>query len=149
MADTITIGPGEKLEAGQVAIWERDARHPDGEIYLADGDEPIEAYRTGAVQARIADGRLVETEARPKARPADTAPAPTPSQASVPPGATQTGAGDADPLAFLTDDQRGALAEKGFVTLDDIREASDDELDAVPGIGEATVTRLREAAKGS
>jgi hypothetical protein len=76
MANTITIGPGEKLEPGQVAIWERDALHPDGEIYLADGDEPIEAARTAAVQARIADGRLVETEARPKAQRAATAPAP-------------------------------------------------------------------------
>lgn len=52
-----------------------------------------------------------------------------------------------DPLAFLTADQRAALAAKGYGSPEAIRAASDEELDAVDGIGPATVTRLREATE--
>ena len=62
---TITVAPGPKLEPGQVAIWERDPDHPNGEVYLAaphEGEETqtIEVARTGLVSQRLSDGRLVE-----------------------------------------------------------------------------------------
>ena len=53
--------------------------------------------------------------------------------------------------ALLTDGPRDAkisdaLAAEGFVHLHQVRDLSDDELRAIPGIGPASVTRLREVA---
>jgi DNA integrity scanning protein DisA with diadenylate cyclase activity len=43
--------------------------------------------------------------------------------------------------------QRDALVAAGFVTAADIRAATDEQLDAVDGIGPETVKKLREATK--
>lgn len=52
----------------------------------------------------------------------------------------------ADPLAdILTEAQLEALAEAGFDSPESISAATDEELDAVQGIGPATVTKIREA----
>lgn len=50
-----------------------------------------------------------------------------------------------DPLAFLSAEQRTALAQAGFPGPAEMRRASDDDLDAVAGIGTATVDRIRAA----
>lgn len=72
--NTITVAPGPALKSGQVAIWERDPEHPDGEIFLAAphaGEEPqhIEAARTAEVSKRLSDGRLIETTRAGKPKP--------------------------------------------------------------------------------
>lgn len=62
MPPIITVAPGPKLRPGEVAIWERHADHPDGEIFLAEGNEPIQAARTPLVSERMSKGRLTEVE---------------------------------------------------------------------------------------
>lgn len=38
---------------GRVALWERDARHPDGEVLVV-GEDVTEVYPTGEVMSRLA-----------------------------------------------------------------------------------------------
>lgn len=52
-----------------------------------------------------------------------------------------------NPFMVVSDDQAAALRSAGFDSADKIRNASDDDLDAVEGIGPATVARLREATR--
>lgn len=52
-------------------------------------------------------------------------------------------------LTFLTDEQVNALSDAGFDTLPAIQEASDDELEAVPHVGKATIKKIREAFGGA
>lgn len=59
--------------------------------------------------------------------------------------AAGAGAESSDPLAFLSADQRASLAAAGFPDADAMRRASDEQLDAVDGIGPATVERIRAA----
>jgi hypothetical protein len=47
---------------GQVALWDRNPAHPDGEAWVC-GGTPVLVARTRAVLAGLADGRLVEVEA--------------------------------------------------------------------------------------
>jgi len=63
MVKTITVEAGEKLRAGEVAIWEKDAAHPDGEVYVT--NRPGRAYRVGltpAVQRALGEGRLEQVD---------------------------------------------------------------------------------------
>lgn len=46
-------------EDNRVALWERDPRHPDGEVFIT-GDQPVKVARTSAVAARLNSGSLVE-----------------------------------------------------------------------------------------
>lgn len=50
-----------------------------------------------------------------------------------------------DLSADIDDDQRAALAEAGFGTAEAVRNATDEDLLAVRGIGKATLQKLREA----
>ena len=59
MAKTIRVRPGDNLIEREVACWERDADHPDGEIFIVEGDDPTEVALTAKVEERLADGRLV------------------------------------------------------------------------------------------
>lgn len=75
--NTITVKPGPKLAPGQVAIWDRDAAHPGGEVFLAkphtdDAEQgpEIEVAETGAVTQALADGRLARADKRRGRRPA-------------------------------------------------------------------------------
>ena len=50
-------------EAGfKVMIWERHEAHPNGEVYIKQGDEPTEVALTPEVERRLRDGRLVEVK---------------------------------------------------------------------------------------
>lgn len=60
-------------------------------------------------------------------------------------GGETSSAGAADPFSVVTEDQAAALKAAGFDTADKIRAASDDELQAVSGVGPAAVSKLREA----
>lgn len=136
MASTVMVKPGDKLRPGEVALWEVSDEHPDGEVMISapqkgEDAQPVKVGRTPAVNARLADGRLVETREEPKPRPAETPARPQ-----------QT-----DPLAFLSAEQRSALVVGGYGTSEAIRGASDEQLKAVPGIGDATLARLREATR--
>lgn len=46
----------------QVVLWQRDARHPNGEAFVA-GDKLVEVYLTPEVAALIREGKLEEVEA--------------------------------------------------------------------------------------
>lgn len=151
MPPMITVVPGPNVRAGEVAIWERHAAHPDGELYVAHGDGPTLAAPTSLVSDRISKGRLLQV-IEPSA-PAAAAPEP---DQGVPPDTDQQTTTDtgqeppADPLdapGLLTQGQRDALAAAGFVTAADVRTADDAALAAVNGIGLATIARLREATK--
>ena len=76
MAKYVTVEPGPKLAPGEVALWEVSEGHPDGEVMIAapqQGEEArtYEVGRTPGVNARLADGRLVEKSSRAKAAAAD------------------------------------------------------------------------------
>lgn len=58
----IMIEAGSATKKGQVAIWERDDAHPDGEIYLVGGDAPIEVEETALVRERMAKDLIVRVE---------------------------------------------------------------------------------------
>ena len=63
MVKTITVEAGDKLRDGEVAIWEKDDAHPDGEVYVT--NRPGRAYRVGltpAVQRALGEGRLEQVE---------------------------------------------------------------------------------------
>ena len=66
------------LPKGKVALWERDPRHPGGEIWI-DGvqEEPYEVFSTVAVQERISRGVLVVAP--------EPAPTPTPARKEAKP----------------------------------------------------------------
>lgn len=51
---------------GKVVLWERDESHPNGEIFIGDGN-PVEVAETGAVMERIRSGALVWIDAPSKA----------------------------------------------------------------------------------
>ena len=155
MANTITVKAGDSLRPGEVAIWEVNAEHPDGEVLIAapHPGEQVPVFtvaRTPAVNARLNDGRLVETREQPTPRPSVEPAAQAPS-ASPPATTSQPPAGgtqqQADPLAFLTPEQRASLAAAGYGSVEAIRAASDQQLDDVPGIGPETVKKLRDATK--
>lgn len=57
---TITVVPGPTSKPNIVILWERDAAHPDGEIYLVGGDDqaPTEVAETAAVLEKLASGEL-------------------------------------------------------------------------------------------
>lgn len=154
-ANTITVTAGPKLKPGQVAIWEKDAEHPKGEVYLAaphEGEEPetIEVARTGEVSKRLSDGRLAEVHRSSRRAPDPEPDAPAraaspPASQTEPPAPPAPPANPLDAPGLLTDQQRTALAEAGIVTADDVRRVNDDDLESVEGIGPATVARLRAA----
>lgn len=73
MATHITVQPGPNLQPGEVALWEVDSAHPEGEVMISaphKGEETksFEVGRTTAVNARLGDGRLVEVS-KPKTAP--------------------------------------------------------------------------------
>lgn len=115
-----------------VVLYETHPDHPDGEAFVA-GPNPVSVARTPAVHKLISDGALEVVEEKAAEAPAR-------------PAAARTAAAPTN-LGGITDRQRDALAAAGYVTADDIRKASDDDLKGVEGIADATVVRLREATK--
>lgn len=138
----VRVEPGEKVENGRVAFWEKDARHnDDGEVYLVGGDEPVEVYETTAVKEAIAQERLTRLERVSSGRASRTA------RRNEAPAEEPEGDGEpVSPLAFLTATQRANLTAKGFDTDEKIFEADDEDLDGVEGIAEGTIAKIRAAA---
>lgn len=132
--------PTRRDGGNTVALYEADDAHPDGEAFVA-GPEPVQVARTTQVHRLISDGTLEEVDA-PKAEEPDT-----PARSATTQQTVTSTLPPADPLAFLSDEQRTALATAGFDSPEKIRSATDEQLDAVPGIGTATIERLREATK--
>lgn len=68
MADTIFVKSG--LPGDKVALWEVDARHPGGEVFISGTDDdkanppvvvkPVEVFKTPLVMKYLGEGRLVE-----------------------------------------------------------------------------------------
>lgn len=81
---TITVRAHPDLPEGEVALWERDDLHPDGEVYIvADGRE-CEVGETPAVNAGLATKRLARVERRAARESQPEAPARAPSQSRRP-----------------------------------------------------------------
>jgi hypothetical protein len=47
---------------GQVALWDKDAAHPTGEVFISGDGSVVEVANTSAVRAAIKAGALVEVE---------------------------------------------------------------------------------------
>lgn len=67
MADTKTFMVKSTLPVApdggtSVALWERDAAHPNGEVWIA-GPDPVEVGDTVAVQQALTDGKLEKVSA--------------------------------------------------------------------------------------
>lgn len=60
MADVKLIRVRSGREDNRVALWDVDAAHPTGEIFVA-GDRVVEAALTPAVERALASGELLET----------------------------------------------------------------------------------------
>lgn len=82
------------INGDRVALWERSAAHPHGEILLSRPDGAPDAEHlvgeTADVLAAIADGRLIRVrdfapEAAPAPEPVEPPPAPAGSLAGAPP----------------------------------------------------------------
>ncbi len=102
MVKTITVEAGEKLREGEVAIWEKDDAHPNGEVYVT--NRPGRSYRVGvtpAVQRALGEGRLEQvdddsdepTKVRVKRQPAQRGTESTPPDTAD--GQTTDGGGQA------------------------------------------------------
>lgn len=62
------------VKAAQVGrpVWDRDARHPNGEVWI-DSDTPIEVGKTPVILSALAANRIIEV---PAPRPAPVAQTP-------------------------------------------------------------------------
>jgi hypothetical protein len=84
MADTIQVVSGPKAVKDQVILWERDAAHPNGEIYLVGGEEVdgkpkvTEVGETPGVLDKMATGELARVGSK------EAAPAATDSSGTAP-----------------------------------------------------------------
>lgn len=47
---------------GRVALWDRDAAHPTGEVFVTGDGSVVEVANTAAVRAAIKAGELVEVQ---------------------------------------------------------------------------------------
>lgn len=57
---TVKSGMAKNADGGDpCALWEKDDRHPGGEIYVS-GETPVKAALTPEVVKRIRDGKLIE-----------------------------------------------------------------------------------------
>ena len=58
MASYITVkGAGDDR---RVVLWEKDAAHPDGEIFVSNDGKEYKAGETPAVKRKLASGELVK-----------------------------------------------------------------------------------------
>lgn len=112
----------------RVAMWEKSPSHPQGEAFVTNDGRTHMVGKTPLVERLLKEGRLVQVNTRQ-----------TPVQ-----GTQET---PVDGLAGLglTAEQIQALTEAGFGDRQALAAASDDDLDAVPGIGKATIANLRKA----
>lgn len=60
MAELITVKSAK--QDGRVCLWEVNAAHPDGEIFISGDGKPHKVARTSAVQQRLNAGVLVEVK---------------------------------------------------------------------------------------
>jgi hypothetical protein len=65
--EIITVKSNRK--DNRVALWEKDERHPEGEIFVA-GEKVVKAAKTPAVAKKLRDGELVEVKAGAAAKSA-------------------------------------------------------------------------------
>lgn len=74
MTDCILVKSGRT--DNKVVLWEKDERHPGGEVWV-DGTmaNPVEVYPTDVVRGRLADGQLVEVRPEKKAAKKEEVPA--------------------------------------------------------------------------
>jgi len=109
----------------RVVLWERDPRHPDGEVFVA-GDTPVQAGLTQAVTNRIRDGLLdvvetgqaqAESEAGPEVGPTSPLPA----------------------LADVVGEKNEALLNGiRIFSVEELADADPDLLDGIKGVGRIT-----------
>jgi|ERR1041384_2732760 hypothetical protein len=120
----------DKLQTMKVrateTFWERHPQHPEGEVFLSKGEEGIVAETPEALTA-VGRGKLVRLSQESSERKSSS---------------KSTGAGtpiDAEfPGAVL-------LTGAGYKTTEEVQAASDEELLAIKGLGQATLDNIRAA----
>lgn len=129
MAELITVQSGRK--DNRVALFEQDAAHPNGEVFITRSSGSVKVAQTTAVKRKLKDGELVEVgKAAASSKPSK----PTPPTAAEPlPGLN------------LTAEQQAALVDAGYADREALAASTDDDLIAVTTIGKATVENLRAA----
>lgn len=60
MIDIIKVKATNDTE--RVALWDRDAAHPNGEVFISGDGSVVEVANTAAVRAAIKSGALVEVQ---------------------------------------------------------------------------------------
>lgn len=68
----------------KVVLWERNAAHPEGEVFLSNDGKARQAALTPAVQARLREGRLEEVGGDEAKEPAKTRESNPPPKLDVP-----------------------------------------------------------------
>ena len=101
MAQTISVVAGPRVGPGQVALWERHADHPDGEVYVAapsggEDAQGVRVARTAEVLTRLGDGRLAEVGRRRAADDEDEEAPAAEGQAPARPAGRRAGGGPAE-----------------------------------------------------
>lgn len=115
---------------GRVALYERDPAHPRGQALVAHGGKAVQVALTPAVKRLLAAGSLVQVQVTP----VQTAP----TRVEVRDGLGGLG---------LTPEQAQTLIDAGYGDRVALAYASDAALMALPGIGRATVAKLRAAVE--
>lgn len=93
---------------GRVVLWEVDAAHPGGEVFIASDGRAVQVAPTARVQKALADGALLKMQAGDDTQSSDPKTPPT----DAPPfeGYDALSAGQVvERLAGLTDEEKAAV----------------------------------------
>jgi len=124
MTSTFHVKVKGTSDDSRVVLWERDTRHPDGEVLLTGNAKPTKVALTRAVSDRIRDG-VLEVVEEEKAEELETA---APSSTTL----------------------RDIVGDKWYekvvhdLLIDDLEELADVDLDlltGLKGVGEATAKK--------
>jgi hypothetical protein len=58
---TVQANPA-KVDKDKVALWDRDKDHPNGEIFVVGGEEPVQCAETPRVLGALAAQTLLKVE---------------------------------------------------------------------------------------
>lgn len=131
---------------GRVAFFERDKAHPGGQGFVRGDGKAVEVADTPELARAIRQQRVVVVQAAPAT--AQTPSTKTQGGKGKPAGEQTPPPGPLDGLG-LTAEQQKTLTEAGLGDRAKLAAATDDDLIAIPTIGQATVENLRRALAGN
>ena len=128
--------PAKNEDTNPLALWEKDSRHPKGEVLIS-GDKVVQVFPTAEVVAKLRAEILVETDA-PKADDEKTADEKALAPAKEKTDAddkskSQTGVDDVPPKNDLPDGlpMRGRLLEQNITSYEELKKMSANQLIAL------------------